>query len=498
MRHLRTVPVGAVLLAATLTLAGPQPRAGAAPGGGVEASPAPQDLSWSACTDIVDAECAGIDVPVDFMRPDGPRLTLRLGRLPALDPAQRKGVLLFIPGGPGVGISSQFGEDLRGVRHLDEFRRQWDVVTFDPRGVGQSSPIRCAPDAVPPVIAPFDRPPSPDEFEAIGRANATFLQSCVEATGELINFLSSIDTAEDIERIRQALSPNDGLVAHGASYGTAYGASYLERYGDHVQALVLDAVLDHSIDLSTELATRQLPAIQDAFDRMAQWCGEDSSCALHGEDVGSAFDTAVAAEPAVRPLVPQFLAAGRDGWSLITRMLAEVVAGDTSTLDELIRLTSLAGQDQDPQVRAGRDGMFRAVTCGDYGPQDDYAALLETGKAAALAAPRFAWRFWDATPVAHGTVGIGICVGWPLEARNPPHRLQVGAHPNVMVANPTHDPATAVGNALALWLQIPEAPLLLADVDGHEALALSQCAFEAEFRFLNDPTSVATTTLCPD
>jgi pimeloyl-ACP methyl ester carboxylesterase len=313
-----------------------------------------------------------------------------------------------------------------------------------------------------------------------------------------INFLSSIDTAEDIERIRQALSPNDGLVAHGASYGTAYGAAYLERYGDQVQALVLDAVLDHSIDLSTELATRQLPAIQDAFDRMAQWCGEDSSCALHGEDVGSAFDTAVAAEPAVRPLVPQFLAAGRDGWLLITRMLAEVVAGDTSTLDELIRLTSLAGQDQDPQVRAGRDGMFRAVTCGDYGPQDDYAALLETGKAAALAAPRFAWRFWDATPVAHGTVGIGICVGWPLEARNPPHRLQVGAHPNVMVANPTHDPATAVGNALALWLQIPEAPLLLADVDGHEALALSQCAFEAEFRFLNDPTSVATTTLCPD
>jgi pimeloyl-ACP methyl ester carboxylesterase len=498
MRHLRTILIGAVLLAATLTLAGPQPRAGAAPGGGVEASPAPQDLRWSACTDIADAECAGIDVPVDFARPDGPRFTLRLGRLPALDPAQRQGVLLFIPGGPGVGISTYFGEDLRGRRHLDAFRRQWDVVTFDPRGVGQSSPIRCAPDAVPPVIAPFDRPPSPAEFEAIGRANATFLQSCVEATGELMYYLSSMDTAADIERIRQALSPNDGLVGHGASYGTAYGAAYLERYGDHVQALVLDAVLDHSIDMATELATRQLPAIQDAFDRMAQWCGEDSSCALHGQDVGAAFDAAVAAAPAVRPLVPQFLAAGRDGWSLITRMLAEVIAGDTSTLDELIRLTSLAGQDQDPQVRAGRDGMFRAVHCGDNGPEDDYAALLATGEAVALKAPRFAWRFWDATPVAHGTVGIGVCVGWPLAARYPPHRLQVGAHPNVMVANPTHDPSTALGSALALWLQIPEARLLIADVDGHEALVWSRCAFEAEFRFLTDPTAVATTTLCPD
>src|SRR5215813_6320202 len=340
MRHLRTVLVGAVLLAATLTLAGPQPRAGAA-----------TVVRWSSCPDVADAECAGIDVPVDPARPNGPRFTLRLGRLPALDPAQRKGMLLGIPGGPGVGISEYFGQDLRTRRHIDEFRRQWDVVTFDPRGVGQSSPIRCAPDAVPPVISPFDRPPSPAEFEAIGRANAKFLQGCVEATGELIFFLSSMDTAEDIERIRQALSPHDGLVANGASYGTAYGAAYLERYGDNVQALVLDAVLDHSIELATELATRQLPAVQDAFERMAQWCGEESSCALHGQDVGAAFDAAVATAPAVRPLVPQFLAAGRDGWSLITRVLAEVVAGDTSTLDELIRRTSLGGQNPDPQVR---------------------------------------------------------------------------------------------------------------------------------------------------
>ena len=150
MRHLRTVLVGAVLVAATLTLAGPQPRAGAAP-----------VVRWSSCPDLADAECAGIDVPVDPARPNGPRFTLRLGRLPALDPAQRKGMLLGIPGGPGVGISEYFGQDLRTRRHIDEFRRQWDVVTFDPRGVGETSPIRCAPDAVPPVIAPFDRPPRP-------------------------------------------------------------------------------------------------------------------------------------------------------------------------------------------------------------------------------------------------------------------------------------------------------------------------------------------------
>src|SRR5262249_27976734 len=156
------------------------------------------------------------------------------------------------------------------------------------------------------------------------------------------------------------------------------------------------------------LATRQLPAVQDAFERMAQWCGEDSSCALHGADVGRAFDAAVAAAPAVRPLVPAFLGLGRGGWVLVPRILAEGTAGDASTLDELIRLFSLQNASPDPQVRAGREGMFRGVYCEDYGPEDDYAALLATGEAAALAAPRFAWKFWSATPVVHGNPGIGI------------------------------------------------------------------------------------------
>ena len=171
MWQLRTVLVGAILLAATLALAGPQLRAGAAPDGGVEAAPAAQVLRWSACADIPDAECAFIAVPVDYARPDGATIALRLARLPALDPAQRKGVLLFIPGGPGVGVSDMFGELDRLAYHVDEFRGRFDVVTFDPRGIGESSPIRCAPELVPTPIAPFDRAPTSAEFAAIARAN---------------------------------------------------------------------------------------------------------------------------------------------------------------------------------------------------------------------------------------------------------------------------------------------------------------------------------------
>jgi hypothetical protein len=105
MRPLRTVPVGAVLLALTLTLAGLQPRAGAAPSSAVDASPPPQALRWTPCPDLPDTECATIQVPIDYARPDGPQLPLRLGRVPAADPARSRGALLLIPGGPGVGIS---------------------------------------------------------------------------------------------------------------------------------------------------------------------------------------------------------------------------------------------------------------------------------------------------------------------------------------------------------------------------------------------------------
>jgi pimeloyl-ACP methyl ester carboxylesterase len=263
---------------------------------------------------------------------------------------QRKGTLLFIPGGPGVGIDTLFGGDYPARYHLADWRRTYDVVSFDPRGVGQSNPIRCDPDLVPPIITSFDRPPSAAEFEAIGRANAAFMQSCVDATGELVAHVSSRDTAADIERIRQALGQEDGLVAYASSYGTLYSQMYLERYGAHVKALVLDGITAHSIDLATD-AGRGVVAVQEAFARFGQWCEEDPTCALHGQDLGGAFDDAIAIRPVVRTLVPQLLVTGRDpqlGWPALATMLAQVSQGDTTELDQLLATASMASGAADP------------------------------------------------------------------------------------------------------------------------------------------------------
>jgi pimeloyl-ACP methyl ester carboxylesterase len=455
-------------------------------------------LEWSPCGDVPDTECAGLDVPVDYATPDGAKITLRLARAPAVDPAKRKGVLLLLPGGPGPGIAEMMGGEERKLQHVADFQQQYDVVTWDPRGVGKSSPIRCDPQAMPKVEMPLDHKPTEAEFEAVGRANAAFIQSCAAANGELFWYLSAKYTAQDIERMRQALSPNDGLLAYGGSYGSAYGAAYLEAYPQHVKALILDGIVDHTVDFATFIA-RNVISAQDAFERMEQWCTQNIKCALHGKDLGATFDVAIAREPKLRTLVPQMLAGGEDphfGWPMVTQMLAEVSSsGESKKLEEIAKALDLSTND-DPALRLGKDALMRGVFCSDYGPQRDYAKLVATGDMLAKVAPRFVWKFWNSSPIENASAGVGVCVGWPREAANPPHLLTVGPHRDVMVANPTHDPATPLTNALSVYLQIPEARLLIADVDGHQSMLLSKCAYEIDARFLADPKSVSSVTLC--
>jgi pimeloyl-ACP methyl ester carboxylesterase len=449
---------------------------------------------------VPNTQCAGLLVPVDSAKPNGTKFNLRIARVPALESSRKRGVLIFLPGGPGAGIVQIIGSNSRKEHHVDELRREYDVVTFDPRGIGESNPIRCAADAVPSPKPPTGKAPTADEFNAIADANSALFKTCYALTGDFFRHLSAMDTAADVEQIRLALAPNDGLIAYGGSYGSHYGEAYLERYPDHVKALVIDAVIDHSIDLAT-VAARNVTSVSDSFDRFARWCKADLSCALHGQDVGAAYDSITAKMPETRILISQFLSAGSEpdfGWPMIAKMMAGINRGDTAVLKALTGTgaAATASTSEDPDLRAGKNGLFPGVFCADFGPQNDYNTLLPIANALAAEAPRFAWKFWDANPIAHASLGVPDCAGWPWAASNPPHQLVVGPHPNVMVISPAHDPATPLVNALAVWQQIPQARLLIADVDGHQAWILSRCAFDAARRFVDDPTSTQRTTIC--
>jgi pimeloyl-ACP methyl ester carboxylesterase len=457
-------------------------------------------VKWTACADIPETECGSLDVPIDYTKPEGAKITLALARAPARDPAKRKGVLMFLPGGPGAGILETLTGLSREDQHVADFQQYFDVVTFDVRGVGKSSAVRCDPAAVPKAQAPLDHKPSQAEWDAVVRDVGAFIKTCADATGELFWHLTARDTAQDIERIRQALSPSDGLVAYGASYGSNFGATYLEIFPQNIKALNLDGVVDHTVDYPTFIA-RNVMSVQDAFERFQEWCAQQTTCALRGKDLGTAYDAAIAREPSTRMLASQFLAAGDNpeyGWPVVARMMDEVSRGETKTLKQVTEVGTLS-KSEDPWVRVGKDGLFRATMCSDFGPQRsaDYPKLSALSDNLAKVAPRFLWKFWNSMPIAYASAGVGVCAGWPREAANPPHPLKVaGFHRDVMVSNSTHDPATPLTNAASLWLQIPLARLMIADTDGHQTLPNSKCAYEADLRFFTDPGAMPLTTLC--
>lgn len=130
--------------------------------------------------------------------------------------------------------------------------------------------------------------------------------------------LSSIDTADDIESIRLALTPNSKLVAYSASYGTLYSAMYLERYGGHVKRLVMHGVFDHSIQFPMNL-TIDIGGALDSFNRFSAWCAQDASCGI--TDVGTVFDQVIMLVPQLRWIVRQLFAGGPPYWPLIGDLL---------------------------------------------------------------------------------------------------------------------------------------------------------------------------------
>lgn len=463
----------------------------------VAQSPPSHSLNWSACPQLKDAQCAMLAVPVDPNNPKGAALHLRVALLPATDATRKRSTMIFIPGGPGVGIEATVAG---AQRQITEFRRHFNVVTFDPRGVGLSDPIRCDSKRVPKAPAPSASAPTRAQFREIMARNAALFQSCFRLSPALMPHLSSNETASDIEQIRRALTPNEGLVAYSGSYGTSYAEMYLERYGSHVKALVFDGVVDHSIDQPTDV-TRAILATNEAFQRLSSWCARTATCALHGKDVGAVYDSVARKMPEVKILVAQMLAAGQmpdAGWPMITKMIGELSRGDKTTLNALRAVSAEArgSAPPDPQLVAGQGGLYAGVVCADYSATNVYDALVTAGETVALRAPRFAWKYWDSTPLAHSAAGALDCTGWSRPATNPPHTLRVEYHRNVLIVNNVYDPSTALPNAFAVHRQIPGSLLLVVPADGHQALVRSQCAFGAMERFLNDPRSVGSAITC--
>ncbi len=194
---------------------------------GGDGLPAIEPVAWGPCVDQPDPwQCGIITVPMDYARPEARQITIALNRLPAADDSLRIGSLVLNPGGPGgSGLAIAYGEaESFPTDVLDRF----DIVGFDPRGVGRSTAVEC-----------------PDDFDAA----ADSFQACIDLTGELLSYLGTPNVARDLDMIRRAVQDQQ-LTYLGYSYGTALGAVYADMFPHRVRALVLDGAIDPDAGLS--------------------------------------------------------------------------------------------------------------------------------------------------------------------------------------------------------------------------------------------------------
>src|SRR3954471_2075664 len=288
MRALRSIPVLVVLtLAAVWT---PVVPVAAAPSGPTPSS----SLSWKGCGGGF--QCATLAVPVDAST-SAPTLDLALIRARARDEDRRIGTLVLNPGGPGVPAV----EFLRNAASSlpEAVQDRFDLVAFDPRGVGHSEPITCV-DSLDPLFDQSFQPATDADRGALVAAVTSLVQQCATRNPELLAHVSTADAVRDLEQLRAALGERR-LSFVGYSYGTFLGASYAQAHPDRVRAFVLDGPVDASLS-ARAVTLGQARGFEHALDDFLANCSDHRACAFHhGGDAEAAYD-ALRAKAAQAPL----------------------------------------------------------------------------------------------------------------------------------------------------------------------------------------------------
>ena len=423
-----------------------------------------QQLDWGPC-ERGDGECAELEVPMDYEQPDGRTLEIAVLRVPAKD--ETAGSLVVNPGGPGgSGVDYAAAADFIVS---DQIRRHFDVVGFDPRGVGRSEPIDCLSDAeMDDYLAKDPTPDTPEEKAAGERAQQDFADGCEAKSGELLGHVSTADAARDMDVLRAVLG--DGKLTYlGKSYGTYLGATYADLFPDRVGRLVLDGVLPPDAT-SEEVAIGQAKGFDTATRAWAQDCVDDD-CPLgssadevveHVQDQLAALDAKPLPASAGIKLTEGWATWGiaqamydQGMWSQLTDALVAAKDGDGGPLSELGR--SYAGRDAGGVYQNNMLEALPAVSCLDTpdGPGDPGDLVARAEKEAPI------WGRALATE--------SPCAQWPVKATNTPHEVEAKGADPILVVGTTRDPATPYAWAKRLHEQLADSALVTHEGDGHTA-----------------------------
>jgi pimeloyl-ACP methyl ester carboxylesterase len=474
-------------------------------------------LAWTDCTpgpEFAPVECATARVPLDYDRPNGEMTEIALARSRATDQANRKGTVFVNfggPGGPAVGnVRRGFGKMLSA-----QLKNQFDVIGFDPRGVGESTPLQCwdsdeqraAYLAGVPVF-PFSR----DQERPFFDKYSNIAPLCFGRNQRIITHMSTADVARDLDLLREAVGDKQ-LTYLGFSYGSHLGSTYANLFPDKVRAVAIDGVIDPrlwSAGLDAAPDNVDAPKVFAEFIRL---CDEAAgACALHGPGGALARYEGLRKKLRANPLV---LADGtRFGYdTLVARttlalyapetwrefaqslaMLADAADGQAGMaeqaravlrgIDERIKQAQPTRPDYDNSLEAGG-----SVICSDAEFPDFfeyYSAIGAYAERRSFLSP--IWWWVQATPSCSKWPAAKDRYAGPWAART--------ANPVLVVGN-YFDVATGYRGAVGTSRLLRGSRLLSYAGWGHTAFDRSACATAYTAAYLYDGTLPPQGTVCP-
>ncbi|KOU78064.1 peptidase [Streptomyces sp. MMG1533] len=425
--------------------------------------------TWKECgtTDYPTLQCASLKVPLDHANPQGKQITLALSRVPHTA-KKYQGPLLVNPGGPGGSGLTLAGFVASSLPKA--VAAQYDVIGFDPRGVGASKPaLDCKPGYFNPV-----RPDSVPSTPAIEKANLSraksFAAACGKKYASLLPYIDTISAVRDMDSIRRALGAKK-INYFGYSYGTYLGAVYGKLYPDRVRRLVLDSIVDPTgVWYDDNLA--QDYAFNDRHRAFMAWVAKYDATYKLGTDPEKieakwyAMRAALAKKPAdgkvgASELEDTFIPGGyyNGYWPYLAEAFAAYV--NDKNADPLVE-----AYDNFAAVDASGDNgysIYTSVQCRDASWPRDWNQWRKDNWAVYEQAPFMAWNnAWYNAP----------CAFWPTHSKKPVN-VANGKLPPVLLFQATDDAATPYQGGATVHRLLARSSLVVEQGGGNHGITLS-------------------------